>query len=224
MRLYVIGVGPGDPELITLRGLKILKEVPLIFYPTGGKETLALSIIEKVIPLREKRLLELYFPMQRVEELSQYWEEIAEKIRACLSDTGTGAFITLGDPAFYSTFFYLQSFLEKRGIEIEIIPGIGSFSAFSALLKIPLALHKEEVVITNADSFLKDPQKYLSFDTIVLLKTHRFVREIRDFVRTYGYTGFIGKRIGQASEKIWYNLSEVEEELDYFTIVILKKL
>ncbi len=225
MRLYVVGVGPGDPELITLKGLKILKDTPLIFYPTGGKETLALSIIKKVIPLEEKRLVELYFPMQRVEELSPHWEDLTERISAYLSDTRTGAFITLGDPAFYSTFFYLQSFIEKRGIEIEIIPGIGSFSGFSASLKIPLALHREEVVITNAGSFLKSPQKYLSFDTIVLMKTHRFTKEIRDFARTYGYTGFTGKRIGQDFEKIWYNLSEVDEdELDYFTLVILKKL
>lgn len=225
MKLFVIGVGPGDPELITLKGLKILKDSPLLFYPTGGKETLALSIIERVVSLENKRLIELYFPMQRVDELYKHWEELAQKVSSALSESKIGAFITLGDPAFYSTFFYLKPFLEENGIEIEIIPGISSFSGFSAKLKIPLSLNKEEVVITNADTFLKSPLNYSLFDSIVLLKTHRYLKDIKEFTKKYGYIGLVGKRVGQDLEKIWYNLDEVEgNELDYFTIVVLKKI
>ncbi|BAU22478.1 precorrin-2 C20-methyltransferase [Caldimicrobium thiodismutans] len=225
MKLYVIGVGPGDPELITLKGLKILKDCPLLFYPTGGRETLALSVIEKVVSLKDKRLIELYFPMQKIDELYNHWEELAQRVSSALSESKIGAFITLGDPAFYSTFFYLKPFLEKSGIEMEIIPGISSFSGFSAKLKIPLSLNKEEVVITNADTFLKSLSNYLIFDTIVLLKTHRYLKEIKEFSKKHAYMGLVGKRVGQDLEKIWYNLDEVEEnELDYFTLVVLKKL
>ncbi|MEZ0344934.1 MAG: precorrin-2 C(20)-methyltransferase [Caldimicrobium sp.] len=224
MKLYVIGVGPGDSELITLKGLKILKKTPLIFYPTGGKETLALSIIKDLIPLEEKVLIELYFPMKKEGDLSSHWKTLAEIIKKHISEKKEGVFITLGDPAFYSTFFYLKPYLEEMKIETEIIPGINSFSAASARLGIPLALSKEEIVITGAESFLKNSEKYLFYHTIILMKCHRYLREIGDFAKNYGFSVFVGKRVGQKGEKLWYNLSEVkEDDLDYFTLIILKK-
>ncbi len=225
MKLYVIGVGPGDPELITLKGLKILKRAPLIFYPTGGKETLALSIVKEFIALDEKILIELYFPMKKEENLHSHWKSLSETIKNHLCEKKEGVFITLGDPAFYSTFFYLKPYLEELGIETEIIPGISSFSAFSARLGIPLSLNKEEVVITNAENLLKNPEEYLFFQTLVLMKCHRYLEEIKDFAKRYGFLGYAGKRVGQKEEKLWYNLSKIKgSDLDYFSLIVLKKI
>lgn len=224
MKLYVVGVGPGDSELITLKGLKILRKIPLIFYPTGGKETLALSIIKEFINPEEKILIELYFPMKKEGNLSSHWKTLSETMKNYLTEKKEGVFITLGDPAFYSTFFHLKSCLEELGVKIEIIPGISSFSAVSASLGIPLALNKEEVVITNAESFLKKPEKYLFSQCIILMKCHKYLKEISYFSKSYGFSAFVGKRVGQKGEKLWYNLSEVSEaDLDYFTLIILKK-
>lgn len=224
MKLFVIGVGPGDPELITLKGKKILERIKLIFYPSGGKETFALSIVEKLLPLSDKKLVELYFPMKRDESLKELWQGLAESIIKELDIYKEGAFITLGDPSFYATFFYLKPYLQEKEIEIEIIPGISSFSALSAKLTLSLALGREEAVITVAENFIKNFEKFVNFDTIVIMKGNRHFNEIKEWAKKYSYQGLLGKRIGQGEEKIWEDLNLAsEEELDYFSTIILKK-
>jgi len=224
MKLFVVGVGPGDPDLLTLKSFNVLQTSSLIFYPTGGKETLALSIVGKSLSLKGKKLVKLYFPMKRDEALKSHWENLSETILNYLQSEKFGAFITLGDPAFYSTFFYLYPYLKKRGVEVEIIPGISSFSALSSSLAIPLALSQEEVLLTNADIFVKNFEKYVNINTIILMKCHRYLEEIKGFAEKYNFIGFIGKRIGQKRENLWRGFKEVRaEDLDYFTIITLQR-
>jgi len=224
MKLSVVGVGPGDPELLTLKALKVLEASSLIFYPTGGKETLALSIIEKVLSLEGKTKVELYFPMKKDEGLKEHWESLSETIYKYLYPEKRGAFITLGDPAFYSTFFYLYPYLEKRGISVEIIPGISSFSALSARLILPLALREDEVLITNAETFIKNPERYVNINTIILMKCHRYLDEVKNLAERFNFKGLLGKRVGHEEERLWRGLEGVKaEDLDYFTLIILQK-
>jgi len=224
MKLYVIGVGPGDPELITLKGKRLLERLKLIFYPSGGKETLALSIVEKLLSLSEKKLVELHFPMKRDGTLREHWIGLSEVIKRELEIYGEGAFITLGDPSFYATFFYLKPYLQEEKIEIEVIPGISSFSALSAKLTLPLTLGREEAIITIAENLIKNFEKFVNFDTLVIMKGNRYFSEIREWSKNAGYEGYVGKRIGQEGERIWEDLNLVsEEELDYFSTILLKK-
>ncbi|MGC9017453.1 MAG: precorrin-2 C(20)-methyltransferase [Caldimicrobium sp.] len=224
MKLYVVGVGPGDPELITLKALNILRKVSLIFFPTGGKETLALSIVEALIPLKEKTLVELYFPMKKNEDLSSHWENLSQIIYKELTEKKEGVFITLGDPAFYSTFFYLKPYLEEKEVSLEVIPGISSISALASKFAIPLGLNKEEVLVTNAENLLKTPEKYVTFSTLVIMKCHKYIEALRDFAKKFKFSVYIGKRVGQNQEKLWYNPTDIKEEKpDYFTLVILKQ-
>jgi len=224
MKLYVIGVGPGDPELITLKGKRLLERLKLLFYPSSGKETLALSIVEKILPVSDKKLVELHFPMKRDESLREHWMELAEIIKKELEFYQEGAFITLGDPSFYATFFYLKPFLQEGEIEIEVIPGISSFSALSAKLTLPLTLGREEAVITTAENLIKNFEKFVNFNTLVIMKGNRHFNEIREWAKTSGYEGYVGKRIGQEGERLWKDLTQVsEEELDYFSTILLKK-
>ncbi len=224
MKLYVIGIGPGDPELITLKGYKILQRISLLFYPTGGRETLALSIVQKLIDLKDKILVELYFPMQKSENLKTHWQELSETLYSHLKEKKEGAFITIGDPAFYSSFFYLKPLLEEKKIAIEIIPGISSFSSFSAKLTLPLTLNQEEALITSGENLTKDVKKYTSWNTLILMKIHKNLYFIKDFAKKNNFLGWVGKRIGHPEEKIWYNLDNIKEkDLDYFSLILLKK-
>ncbi|MFN3504692.1 MAG: precorrin-2 C(20)-methyltransferase [Caldimicrobium sp.] len=227
MKLFVIGVGPGEPELITLKGYKILQKINLIFYPKGGKENVALSIVENLISKDEKILIELPFPMVKEKDLTETWETLAETIINWLKKEIEGVFLTLGDPAFYCTYYYVKDFLLQKGVETEIIPGITSFSLASARFNIPLTLGNERAHIVPAEEFFKDLSYYKEKTTIILMKVHKYIKEILEFSKTNHFNCYIGYRLGQKKEKLWYNISNLEELqedlLDYFTIAILKK-
>ncbi len=224
MKLYVLGVGPGDQELITLKAYNLLKRIPLIFYPTGGKETLALSIIESLLPNAEKILVELYFPMQKG-YLAKNWREISDKIALYLRKEKEGIFLTLGDPAFYCTFYYLAEFLIGLGIEIEVVPGISSFSLASAKFLLPLTLGDEQAIILPAEKLLATPELCAHFSTLILMKVHRYIREIIEFSKKYNFLCYLAKRVGQREEMLIANLKDLPKiELDYFTLAILKRI
>lgn len=224
MKLYLVGIGPGEPQLITYKAYNILSNVKLLFYPTGGKNSLALKIIENFFNLNDKQLIELYFPMKKGETLKEHWEALSDKIFTFLQESKLGALITLGDPAFYSTSYYLKDFLLKRGIVLEVIPGISSFSATSAKLLSPLTLGEEEAVITIGEKVIKDGELYRKFDSIVVLKCHKFIAPLLAFAQNNNYEVYIGHRVSMPEESLFKNPQEVpQENWDYFTLMILRR-
>ena len=137
-KLYGIGVGPGDTELLTLKAARILKEVPVVFTPKSSKEkdSIALSIVRPVLEERDdyKRLMLVtpIFPMiEDKDELEKIWTSASEMISQYLDSGRDVAFITLGDPSVFSTYSYIQKKL-KENYEIETVPGITSFTACAA--------------------------------------------------------------------------------------------
>src|SRR3990172_1705871 len=163
-KLYVIGVGPGDPELMTLKAVRILKEVPCVFVPKGREEgsSLALTIMRGAVSIDGKKIVELHFPMiktaphppnvstpltgqasplprgerqaSQADDLNAKWNEAVQAIYSVFEQGIDAAFITIGDPGIYSTFFYLYDKLLERmpELSIEIIPGISSINAAAA--------------------------------------------------------------------------------------------
>ncbi len=229
MKLFVLGVGPGDPELLTLKSKKILEEVSLIFSPTGGKDNIALSIVEKVINLKNKKVVSIYFPMKktRKESLEAHWISIAEKIIKELKIFKKGAYITLGDPSFYSTFFYIYPYLRLE-VEVELVPGVSSVSAVACAIPLSLSIADEKIAILPANYLTeKDYQKYLfNFDTLVFMKPYKNLPEITKFISNFfsDLKVYYVKRASLPEEEIYENLSQVpENSLDYFSVVIVKK-
>lgn len=227
MRLRVIGVGPGDPGLITLKGYQLINSSRLVFYPTGGKDALALSIVKRLLPLDDKELVELHFPMKKG-SLKEHWTGLVSLIIEYLQKYVEGVFITLGDPAFYCTFYYLFPYLVERGVEIKFIPGISSFSAGSSLFSIPLALGEDIVAVVPGERFKREWERLQFFDTIVVLKAKNYLREIVDTAKLKGFKVYVGYRITQEEEVL---LSDIEnflvdekvEHFDYFTLTILRR-
>ena len=136
-KLYGVGVGPGDPELLTLKALRIIKEVDVIAVPgTDAKKSVAYQIVEGAFPeLSEKMLLAVPMPMiKESDALKKAHDEGAEQIKKEL-DTGKNvAFLTLGDPTVYSTYLYIHKRVAEMGYETEIVSGIPSFCAVAAKL------------------------------------------------------------------------------------------
>lgn len=236
-RLYVIGVGPGDPELIPLKALRILGEVKTLCVPKGREErgSIALSIIEKVVDLKEKEIIEIHFPMEKIykgepisPQLEAKWEAAAHTISEKLNNGNDIVFPTLGDPTLYSTFFYLYERLLSiiPELEINIIPGISSITAVAASAKIPISMANERVVILPA-IYEGDVKEALErFDTVILMKVNRVFNKV---IKALNELNMIDRAIlvskaGMEDEEVFFDVSKVPlEKLNYFSTMIIRK-
>ena len=185
-KLYGIGVGPGDPELLTIKAAKILRDIDVICSPrsANSKPSLALSIVQPILNERddEYEILDPLFPM--IEDklaLNTYWDNAADIISNKLVQGMDVAFITLGDPTIYSTFSYVARRLIAAGFEMEVIPGITSFTGCAATAGISLAEKDEIVVIVpKVDDRLARIMEY--GDTFVIMKTSRHSEILEEII------------------------------------------
>ncbi|MFZ0329188.1 MAG: precorrin-2 C(20)-methyltransferase, partial [Nitrososphaeraceae archaeon] len=135
MKLFCVGCGPGDPDLLTLRAINLIKNADIIFAPTArdGKTSIALTVVKKYIT-KSTDIITLTFPMLKdIEILKNHWKQNTEEIVKAVISGKRVVYLTIGDPALYSTWIYIQRELEKwhPDIEVDIVPGITSFSAFA---------------------------------------------------------------------------------------------
>ena len=185
-KLYGIGVGPGDTELLTIKASKILKIVGVICSPRSAesKPSIALSIIKPILNEREGEyeIIDPLFPMiEDKKELNTYWDHAAELIIPKLEEGKDVAFITLGDPTIFSTFSYVAKRISKAGFVIEIVPGITSFTGCAAAAGISL-VEKDEilVIVPKIDDRLEKIMDH--GDTFVIMKTSRHSDALEDIV------------------------------------------
>lgn len=233
-----IGVGPGDPELITIKAVKALKAVDVIFVPKSHakKPSMALCMVKQILAERERpaEILELVFPMTR-DELNnrKLWVEnaaiVAEKAKK-----GNVAFITLGDPMLYSTFLYLYECVKETypEIELEIIPGVTSVTAAAASSRLPLAEKEEVVTIVPSDlspAHLEDSAKHA--DNLVFMKCAFHIKEFIPILLKSGFTKnstiALVKRCTLPEEKVLVgkigDADKWDITQDYFSVAIVKK-
>ncbi|WP_405291409.1 precorrin-2 C(20)-methyltransferase [Methanobrevibacter sp.] len=186
-KLYGIGVGPGDTELLTLKAARILKSVPVVFTPKSSKEkeSIALSIVKPILEERDddKKLMLVtpIFPMiEDKEELEKIWASASEMIAQYLDSGRDVAFITLGDPSVFSTYAYVQ----KRLIddyEIETVPGITSFTACAAARNKALVEQNQILtIVPKIDDRLEHVLEYS--DSIVLMKASRNTTQLEETI------------------------------------------
>jgi len=233
-----IGVGPGDPELITLKAAKALKAVDFICVPKSHakKPSMALGMVKPILNERLKpaEILELVFPMTR-DDLNnrKLWLENAA-IVASKAKQGDVAFITLGDPMLYSTFLYLYECVKETypEIELEIIPGVTSVTAVAASSKLPLAEKDEVVTIIPSNlspAHIEEAAKHA--ENLVFMKCAYHIKEILPILLKSGFTQnstvALVKRCALPEEKVLVGkLSDVSSwdvSEDYFSVAIVKK-
>ncbi len=234
--LYVIGVGPGDPELLTLKAVRILRTVKCICVPRGREEgsSMALNIIKKIINVDDKEMVEAYFPMRKTRasaharELDIKWNETVGTVLSILNRGADMAFITIGDPTIYSTFFYLYDRLLEINplLSIEIIPGISSITASAAQAGISLGLADERIAVLPA-TYAKDIGIVLEhFDTVILMKVHKVFDRVLAMLDASGLTdkALYVSRTGMDDERVVRDIATLKgKELSYFSMVIIKK-
>ena len=192
MKLFCVGCGPGDPELLTIRALNLIKEADVIFVPTSksDKPSIALSIVAKYIN-KTTKIINLVFPMIKDKDsLKDYWEKNTSEISQMVRTGKKTVYLTVGDPSLYSTWIYIHRELKKnhKDIQIEIIPGITSIFAFAAESKISLVEGNEHLSIVPACYDLNKVKNTVkSSDTIVFLKDGRYFDNVIEMLPDAGF-------------------------------------
>lgn len=226
---YGLGVGPGDPELLTIKARRLLEKVPVVAAPRSkGEEGLALSIVRPFLA-PGTRVLELDFPMTAQPELLELaWEKSAELVLAELRQGRDVAFVTLGDPSLYSTYGYLVERLrqKERNLPLTTIPGVSSFSAAAAATGTALAEGRAGLAILS--SF--DEGEFLRvlefFDSVVLFKVARHLPRIKELLESKNLAdqAILVSRLGLPGEAIYPSLKDWPgEKVDYLSTLIIKK-
>lgn len=232
---YGVGVGPGDPELMTLKAVKVLAKCPVLAVPrspSGSSESgVAFSIVQSSVDLSGKERLELEFPMTRDPAvLLDAREKAAGDISERLAKGKDVAFITLGDPMLYSTFSYLVPLVRERlpGVSIKAVPGVTSVSAAACSAMTTVAESAERVIIVPASYETGELRAWLAeFDTVVLMKVNRKVDAIVELLEEEGCDDsavFVSRAGWQDHEIITTDLKSLKgKKLDYFSMMIIKK-
>ncbi len=225
-KFYGVGVGPGDPQLLTLRAVQVLQSVPVIAIPKSrlDRESVAWEIARPHCNAGAF-LLELELPMTSDQiVLAAAWREAAAAVLAKLQAGLSVAFITLGDPSLYSTYCYLVQELNPQvpaGI-IETIPGISALSLAAARLNMPLATGDEPLLILpSADEI----DEHLGFANLVLMKVSRRLPQLLSKLTEAGKQYVLATRLGQTGEQIRRQpeLTEIgSEKIDYLSLLLVK--
>lgn len=231
-KLYGIGVGPGDPELLTLKARRVLEEVPVIFAPRKSPDEpgMAEGIITGLLPELKNKCAGVILPMLKDEALLQpYWRQAALQIQQRLSKGGNGAFINIGDPLLYGTFIYIWDILRREypETEVEIIPGISSINAAGAKAQVPLAIDDDNIAIISGDQKAEMIKSALaSFDTVIFMKVNTVFNKLFKILEETQLIdrGVFIKRCTTGKEEIVRDIRALKEnKLDYFSLLIVRK-
>jgi precorrin-2/cobalt-factor-2 C20-methyltransferase len=192
MKLSCVGCGPGDPELLTIKAVGLIKNAEVVFAPTSkeGKPSIALSIVKKYINSSAK-MVNLIFPMLKEKEvLKNYWKENAEKIANEVRAGKRVIYLTVGDPSIYSTWIYIYKELRRnhKDIDIDIVPGITSIFAFAAEAKIALVEGDETLAIVPACYDMDRVRRTSNVcDTVIFLKDGKYFDDVIDMLSDAGF-------------------------------------
>lgn len=226
--LYGIGVGPGDPDLITIKATKVLAKADIVIAASSTKNdySTALSIAEPHLQ-RDVKVVHLGFPMTRDEKiLLEAWETNAKVVAEFLKQGKNCAFLTLGDPLIYSTFGYLKRTLEAAYPELpmEVISGITSYQASAARTGTILCESGENLLLASGVRKTDDTKKLLQHvDNAVILKTYRNFAEIKELLADTNRddSAIFISRLGMEGEIIARNLADAPEKPHYFSHLLM---
>lgn len=229
--LYGLGVGPGDPELITVKAFRRLKESPVIAYPKKqrGSKSYAHKIIDVYFQPEEKEMLGLVFPMTKDPAiLEKKWTETVEQVWDKVQQGKDVAFVTEGDPLLYSTFIHMMRLMQEKHPEvpIEVVPGISSFNGAASRLGIALADGDDHIAIVPARDDYETMKKVIQDnDCVIFIKVAKVLDVMLHVLRDLDllHKASVVTKVTSDEEIIW-NAAELDgAELEYLTLMVVRK-
>ncbi|MGN0629415.1 MAG: precorrin-2 C(20)-methyltransferase [Oscillospiraceae bacterium] len=225
-KLYGISVGPGDPELITVKAQKMIQSCGVIAVPTtksGGE--LALDIAKGLMPLDDKKILRLPFLMTRdPKELEESHLAVAGKIEEELEQGNDVGMLNLGDISVFSTFSYIMEIVTAHGYEAVVIPGVTSFCASAARLGISLTSMNSPLHIIPAGGGSLEESLDMAGNK-VLMKSGRAIPKVKEELRKRGLyeKSYAVQNCGLPNEKLCFTLDDMSDDPSYFSTIIVKE-
>ncbi len=226
--LYGIGVGPGDPELLTIKAVKAIRDADVICLPRAEKDKCrAYQIALPVVPeLAFKKVISLDFEMTKDEaKLKEMHESFYSKYKELLFEGYNLAFLTIGDPTVYSTFGYIMKLAKKDGIEVEIINGITSFCGTASAAGILISEADENVHILSGQGNLDEELKMSG--TKIIMKSGKNVSAIKDKLVEMENAGGINVYAvidcGMETEQIFTSAMTIPDDSRYMMTIIVKE-
>ncbi|SDH03822.1 precorrin-2/cobalt-factor-2 C20-methyltransferase [Alteribacillus persepolensis] len=225
------GVGPGDPELLTIKAYRALKEADVVAYPRKrkGAKSYAYQIIEPYENVIKEKI-GLVFPMTKDKEvLEKEWNHIAFTLFEHAKQGKDIVFVTEGDPMLYSTFIHLWKTMKKHYPEVEVasIPGISSMTAIASTMMVPLADGDEwTAVVPATDNRASMKQALLDHDGVVFIKVAKVLPMIIDLLEELNLldTAAVATKVTSRDEWIWKDVAELKTaELEYLTLLMVRK-
>ncbi|ATD54833.1 cobalt-factor II C(20)-methyltransferase [Clostridium chauvoei] len=217
--LYGIGVGPGDSELITVKGVRAIEASDVIVAPSAidGGESIALETAKDYIKEGTEIIIK-HFPMgtkDRVLKAKAAYDLIEEKLR----EGKNVSFLTIGDPYVYSTYIHLLKHIEERGFKVKTIPGITSFCAAASIVDRTLVVGNNPLMVLPATrvSDIKD-EKY-----VVIMKVYKHEEEVINVLEEKGFDYVYVSKAGREGQRILKDKEEIINSKEYMSLILASK-
>ena len=222
--LFGTGIGPGDPELMTLKAVRLIRENDTIAVP-GEKpeESIAYQIAVQAVPeLAEKELVAIPMPMTKnAKELEENHRRGAEKIEELLDAGKNVVFLTLGDPTVYSTYLYVHRRVLEDGYDARIVSGVTSFCAAAASLSEGLVENSEELHVIPASYQIEDALELSG--TKVLMKAGKKMPAVKQFLKEKNCRAVMVENCGMDTEQKYFSAEEIPDQASYYSLIIVKE-
>jgi len=224
--VYAVGVGPGDPRLLTLRAVEVLAAADLVVAPRGSADSasVALNIVRDRLG-EHCEVVELEFPMaESGDERERAWAQAAERLAGPADDGGVAVMITLGDVSLYSTWGYVAEVLRRAHgeVPVEIVPGVSSPFACAATAGVPLAAGREPLLLWPAEPPADLGELFALAPNVVFLKAGRHLDLLADELQRLGKRAVAVRRCGMTDEAVAEDLRSLAEDREYFTTVLAR--
>lgn len=222
-KLYGIGVGPGDPELVTLKAVRVMGECHVIAIPgKNPRESVAYEIARGACPkIDEKEKLYVETPMTKdAAILEQGYQAAADSIEELLESGKNVGMLTLGDPTIYSTYIYIHRIIKEKGFETEIISGVTSVCAVAAKLGDSLVDRHQKLHIIPASYQVEEALELEG--TKVLMKAGSQLSKVNQILQNSQGSASMIENCGMEQERIYRNREEFPQEGSYYSIMVVK--
>lgn len=226
---YGIGVGPGDPELLTVKAINALKKIDVLIAPKTEKksDSVALSIAQPHLKPSVEIIYRTFPMVKDFADSTEIFEEHKAEILRLLRGGKNVGFATLGDPMFYSTYIYIFRILEPCGVKIVTIPGVPAFLAIAAQIGRPLAFGNDILTIIPATADIDAIKTSLDrADSTVLMKVYKNFPEVVDELANHGMIdeAVLVSRCGLDDERIIRDVAAHKNEaLNYLSTILTRK-
>ncbi|MGG6295442.1 precorrin-2 C(20)-methyltransferase [Leptolyngbya sp. AN02str] len=228
--LYGVGAGPGDPELLTVKGLRLLQQAAVVAFPAGigGKPGVAQQIVAPWVQSHQTQLALEFSYVQDDAVLTAAWEKAARYVWQYLAQGQDVVFVSEGDVSFYSTFTYLAQTLQQQQptARVETIPGISSPMAAAAMMGLPLTVRSQRLMVLPALYTVADLETAIAHaDVIVLMKVSSVYEQIWAVLQRHQLLqhSYVVERATLPNQVIYADLRDRPTlELPYFSLLIVQ--